>query len=204
VGDTYHAIGVSTVAKILLVYGTAYGQTERIARRIGSGLERLGHSASLLKGDQLPTDLSLEQYGALVIAGSIIRGKYQQYIRDFIRRYTSELNRSLSAFVAVSGTAASSPREAREHAAAFLTPTGWHPTLVEVFGGAVAYTQYGYLLRWIMKIISRRKGGPTDTSQDYEMTDWEAVDRFAEQLAETLSNKPRPRQGAQSAVSGSR
>lgn len=28
--------------------------------------------------------------------------------------------------------------------------------------------------------------GPTDTSRDHDMTDWEAVDRFAKRLAETL------------------
>jgi menaquinone-dependent protoporphyrinogen oxidase len=37
-----------------------------------------------------------------------------------------------------------------------------------------------------MKTITRRRGGPTDTSQDYEYTDWDAVDRFAEDLAEAL------------------
>jgi menaquinone-dependent protoporphyrinogen IX oxidase len=29
-----------------------------------------------------------------------------------------------------------------------------------------------------MKTISRRAGGPTDTSRDYEFTDWVALDQF--------------------------
>lgn len=67
------------MAKVLLVYGTAYGQTERIARRLAGGLEGLGHAVSIWKGDELAADLSLVQYEAFVIAASVIRGKHQQY-----------------------------------------------------------------------------------------------------------------------------
>lgn len=51
----------------------------------------------------------------------------------------------------------------------------------------MAYTKYGFVLRWITKIISRRRGGPTDTTRDHDMTDWEAVDQFAKRLAEALT-----------------
>jgi menaquinone-dependent protoporphyrinogen oxidase len=37
-----------------------------------------------------------------------------------------------------------------------------------------------------MKRIARKEGGPTDTSRDYEYTDWEAVDRFADAFAAKL------------------
>jgi menaquinone-dependent protoporphyrinogen oxidase len=50
----------------------------------------------------------------------------------------------------------------------------------------MAYTQYGPVLRWIAKFVSKRRGGPTDTSQDHEFTDWKAVDRFAERLAKAM------------------
>jgi flavodoxin len=39
------------MAKVLVVYGTAYGQTERIARRILGELERQGHTVSSLQRD---------------------------------------------------------------------------------------------------------------------------------------------------------
>jgi menaquinone-dependent protoporphyrinogen oxidase len=34
-----------------------------------------------------------------------------------------------------------------------------------------------------MKRIARKAGAPTDTSRDYEFTNWQALDRFVEQLA---------------------
>jgi menaquinone-dependent protoporphyrinogen oxidase len=33
-----------------------------------------------------------------------------------------------------------------------------------------------------MRRISAKEGGDTDTSRDYEYTDWAAVDRFAREL----------------------
>ena len=38
----------------------------------------------------------------------------------------------------------------------------------------------------LLKRISRRAGGPTDTSRDYEMTDWNQVVRFAAEFAASL------------------
>ena len=57
------------------------------------------------------------------------------------------------------------------------------------FSGALRYPRYGPVTRWIMKLISRRSGGPTDTSQEYEFTDWQAVDRFGEDLARALADE---------------
>jgi menaquinone-dependent protoporphyrinogen oxidase len=178
------------MAKILVVYGTAYGQTERIARRIVDQLTAHGHGVCMYKGDSLPANLPLEKYDAFVVAASIIRGRHQGYISDFVRRYGSRLGAVPSAFVSVSGSAKDSPQEARQYAESFLRQGEWRPIFVQTFAGAVAYTQYGLFLRWIMKRISRRKGGPTDTTRDHDFTDWAAVDRFAERLAEAVPPAP--------------
>ena len=81
------------MAQVLIVYGTAYGQAERIARRILGDLERQGHTVSTFKGDELPADLWLGKYQAFVIAASVIRNQHQRYIRDFVRYHAAQLNR---------------------------------------------------------------------------------------------------------------
>ena len=48
-----------------------------------------------------------------------------------------------------------------------------------MFGGALAYSRYGRFTRWIIRRIARSKNLGTDTSRDYEYTDWRAVDAFA-------------------------
>lgn len=186
------------MANILAVYGTAHGHTERIARRIAGGLRDHGEVVTLARGDHVPSSLALEQYDAYIIAASVIGGRHQRYIERFVRRHVRRLNVAPSAFVSVCGAAAGvSPAdqaEARRYVERFLRRTGWTPQVTQAFGGCLAYTQYGWVTRWVMKRIAQRRGRPTDTSRDHDLTDWQAVDRFTEQLVErlVLSRATRP------------
>jgi menaquinone-dependent protoporphyrinogen oxidase len=51
----------------------------------------------------------------------------------------------------------------------------------------MAFTKYNPLMRWVLKQISKRAGGPTDTSRDHELTDWQQVEQFAEAFLTKLS-----------------
>ena len=53
--------------------------------------------------------------------------------------------------------------------------------------GRLAYTQYGFLTRFIMKWIARRQGGPTDTTRDYEFTNWDNVTRLADTVVRMVA-----------------
>jgi len=179
------------MSKILIVYGSAYGQTERIAQRLAQGLTQAGHRVTTCKGDDLREELSPASYDGFVIAASVLYGRHQRYVEAFVRRHVDLLNAAPSAFVSVCGAAAGSapegPRLAQGYADKFLRETGWHAQTTRWFAGALPYTRYGLLTRWMMKMISRRTGRPTDTSRDYDFTDWDEVDRFAQELAETLA-----------------
>jgi menaquinone-dependent protoporphyrinogen oxidase len=76
--------------------------------------------------------------------------------------------------------------EARRIARSFVEEAGFLPRRVVCFPGRLAYTHYGFLVRFIMKRIARREGGPTDTSRDHELTDWSEVARFASDFADSL------------------
>ena len=189
--------------RMLVVYGTTYGQTERIVRRLASALTDRGWEVSVQKGDALPPGLAPDRYDACLVAASIIAGRHQRYVKRFVLRHVTSLNNMGSAFVSVSG-AAGDPRlerqaEAQKYVSEFLAETGWRPRWQVAVGGAMAYTKYGFLLRWLTQWISRRNGGPTDTSRDHELTDWAAVDRFALLLADSYEHAERWRAaGAQS------
>jgi menaquinone-dependent protoporphyrinogen oxidase len=60
----------------------------------------------------------------------------------------------------------------------FCTQTGWRPTVAKAVAGALLYTHYNWLVRLMMKQIVRRAGGDTDTSRDYEYTDWADLRSF--------------------------
>ena len=74
----------------------------------------------------------------------------------------------------------------------FEQETGWHPDKVAMFGGALLYTQYGFIKRHMMKKIAGDKPGDlgTDTSRDYVYTEWDGVKRFAEHVATDLDAAP--------------
>jgi menaquinone-dependent protoporphyrinogen oxidase len=174
------------MSKILVVYGTSYGQTRRIAQRIAERLVSHGLSLTVRQGDELTGREPLDEYDGFVVGASVIGGKHQPYIGAFIRRNATRLNSVPSAFFSVSGSAASPLSEKRaavkKLVEEFLTATSWRPVQVATFGGMMAYTQYGFILRWFTKLVAMRSGGPTDTSRDHDFTDWAEVDRFAEKL----------------------
>jgi menaquinone-dependent protoporphyrinogen oxidase len=180
--------------KILAVYGSEYGQAEAVIRRIGSVLESDGHVVAIHRAGVLPTGTLLTDFDAVPVGASIIMGRYQRYVRDFVRRNLDVLSRQPTAFVSVNGSSPEAMPEwraaARGYVAKFLGETNWSPRWTATFSGALRYTRYGAVTRWIMKRISARAGGPTDTTRDHEYTDWAAVDRFAAELSHALSQEP--------------
>jgi menaquinone-dependent protoporphyrinogen oxidase len=175
------------MSRILVVYGSTYGQAERVAHRIAAVLSGAGHVVDINKADLLPASLQLAAYDGFVVATSVLMGHHQKYVRDFVRRNATLLNEVPSAFVSVCGAGRSDPRQAQSYIDTLLRETGWRPTATTSFTGAVAYTRYGWWFRWYLKLISRWKGLPTDTSRDWDFTEWDEVDRFAAELAVTLA-----------------
>ena len=180
--------------KILAVYGSNYGQTRAVLQRVAAALESHGHSVATFKGDALPADLVVEDYAAAVLAGSVHMGKYRPYMLDFVRRHTAALRDRPTAFISVNGTRPESEPEWRDEANAyvrqFVEQTGLEPRWTASFAGKLQYKSYGFITRFIMKRIAGSRGGPTDTSRDYEFTDWDAVDRFGGELADGLGGGP--------------
>ena len=66
---------------------------------------------------------------------------------------------------------------------AFYKATGWHPRYVKAVAGALPYTQFNVLVRFLMKGIARRAGGDADTSRDFVYTNWSDLDRFVDEFA---------------------
>lgn len=176
--------------RIAIIYGTRYGQTMKIAERMQEVLTAAGHAVPIACADTVLQDFSLSSFDGVIIGGSVIAGRHQRYLERFVRAHRDELNRMPSAFLSVSASAAGSTE--RDHANArrvldeFLTKTGWHPRTVAAIAGAMAFTKYGVFTRMILKMISRRASGPTDTSRDHEMTDWNQVAQFATEFAASL------------------
>jgi menaquinone-dependent protoporphyrinogen oxidase len=184
-------INRSFICEVPVFFATGEGQTRRIAKRIASVLHDLGFDSCAI--DMAGPDASGIDWsyvrGALVGA-SLHAGKHQKAAQRFVRSHAAHLTCVPSAFFSVSLSAASknaSEVEAAENIArAFPAACGWTPMRIDSVAGRLAYREYGFLIRLVMKRIARKEGAPTDTSRDYELTNWEEVDKLARDMARRI------------------
>lgn len=187
------AVGIDMATDISLCavpvfFATGEGQTRRIADRVTSilrqeGLDSRPYDMSSLAG----ATLDWSGMRAAVVGASIHVGRHQKAAHAFVSANAGHLNAVPSTFFSVSLAAASQNRaevlKAQELAEGFPTACRWHPQAVVSLAGRLAYTQYGFITRLLMKRIARKEGAPTDTTRDYEFTSWERVDTLARELA---------------------
>jgi menaquinone-dependent protoporphyrinogen oxidase len=181
---------------LLIIYATREGQTRHIAEHLGKLPQLQNRTCEVIDAAQLPDDFSLDTYSAVVVCASLHLGQYEPEIVKFVRDNCSKLqSMPLTCFVSVSLAEASveNAQAPAEHRAAsqaqlkrttdkFLHATGWQPTYVKSVAGALRYSQYGLVTRFVMKRIARREFMSTDTSHDYEFTDWNDLDRFFQEV----------------------
>ncbi|WP_074795150.1 flavodoxin domain-containing protein [Haloferax larsenii] len=171
----------------LVAYGTKEGQTEKIAERIVAVLDGRGHEATAVSVADVPADLSVEDFDAVLVGSSIHMGKHGKKILRFVREHREAIETRPNAFFQVSLSSAFPSDESDAHVAEyieeFVEKTGWEPDRIGAFGGALRYSKYGFFTRMVMKRITRETIGETDTSQDYEYTDWDEVEAFAADFA---------------------
>src|SRR5215211_36564 len=125
--------------RILIPYGTTEGLTAQISEYVADVVRGQGHEADAvdLKGS---VDPEPDGYDAVIVGASIHMGKHEDYVLDFVRKNRDELGRLPSAFFSVSMAAHDNMGEAAGYIEEFVRETGWHPSKVGLFGGALLYT----------------------------------------------------------------
>jgi len=178
---------------ILILYGTIEGQTAKVAERVADILRSKGQQVTILCGEHLPAGFETNNFNAAIIGGPIHMGDYPAYLKKFVTTHSNWLNNVPSALftvcMAIHSQREKSTKEAKRFGKDFVAQAGWQPKLNETFAGAVKYTQYNFITRFIMKLISKREGSSTDTSRDHEYTDWEAVVRFSEKFLVEITER---------------
>ena len=185
--------------RVLVAYATREGQTRKIAERVAATLRARAVDVDVVDVRAPPPSLDLACYAHVVLAASLHIGKHEREMVDFVRTHRAALDAASTSLLSVSMSEAgaedpSRTLEQRKQAMAnvkqtidrFLEETGLHPGRVMPVAGALKYLEYGWLVRFVMKRISDAEGGPTDTSRDYEMTDWVSLERFAEEVAASV------------------
>ena len=176
--------------QILIVYGTTDGQTRKIAHVLAEDLRAQLCSVDLLDAEGSLRRLSPEGYDAVIVAASVHVGAYQKSVARWVRAHAAVLNVMPTAFLSVCLAVLEQRPEPRQEVARimqrFFTRCGWWPAATRLVAGAVLYTQYPWLKKWMMKRIVGKAGGGTDTTRDYEYTDWNDLRRFANEFVGQL------------------
>jgi menaquinone-dependent protoporphyrinogen oxidase len=176
------------MCELPVFYATTEGQTRRIAERLAGRLRDHGFEARAIEIGSAECDvLEWSRIAGVAICASLHRQTHQAKAVSFARAHATDLARLPSLFVSVSLSIASKNRAeveaARQCADQFATATGWRPSRMACVAGRLAYTQYGWLTRRMMRSIARKEGASTDTTTDHEYTDWTQVRDLADAFA---------------------
>jgi menaquinone-dependent protoporphyrinogen oxidase len=181
------------MAGILVLYGTSTGQTARIADRLARRIRDQGHLAECLDIRHLPRGFKPDVYEGILLGAPVRMMKFPRPVIRFVKRWRETLAERHAGFFAVCLAVADkrpeSQQQVREWVGSFLKETGWEPAAQAVFAGALLYTKYGFITRAIMKKIAASEGRSTDTSRDHEYTDWEQVEKFADEYLSVLESQ---------------
>lgn len=176
--------------KALILYSSRDGQTRAIASYIANKLQ------DTLNCDvinlQQADDVDLKQYQLIVIGASVRYGHFHPSLMKFVKCHTERLDQIPSAFFAVNLTARKPEKRSPQtnaYTRKFLLSSPWQPKQCAVFAGALRYPRYRWFDRIMIRFIMKMTGGETDTSKEVEYTDWQQVDRFAQEISRAQGEK---------------
>ena len=183
------------MATVLVVYSTHDGQTRKVAERIATVLRDRRHVVELLDASRLPRGLDLDRFQAVFVGSPVHARGYLRPLVRFVEEYRPALDRLPTLFFSVGLAILSKTSDGRaqtmEIVDRFVADTGWRPRRIELVAGALPYTRYNFLIRFVMRRIVKSEGGDADTSRDYEYTDWNAVDRFSVEFVDEITGTTR-------------
>lgn len=184
---------------VAVLYATREGHTRRVAERVARDLQARGLAAECKNLREDAAAIDPNNYCAVVLAASVHQGKHEREMVKFVKKHRAGLEKLPAAFLSVtlSEAGAEMPDTTPEKRARYLADvrkvidqffesTGWRPERVKPVAGALLYSKYNPLVRFVMKRIAKEAGAATDTSRDYEYTDWVGLDRFVDELADDL------------------
>lgn len=171
---------------ILVAYATTEGQTGKIAAFIAERLRIRGHRVDVVDTATPAAAQVVPMYQAAFLGGSLHQQRHQDSLRHFIEGNRAWLGAMPSAFFSVSLAAAledmDSRLETQRLLQQFLAECGLRPITTRCVPGALKYTHYDYFKRLVMRHIAKEQGRPTDTTRDYEYTNWVDVEAFVDEF----------------------
>jgi menaquinone-dependent protoporphyrinogen oxidase len=179
-----------------ILFATREGHTRKIVRHVADRLMTMGFEVELWNVKNRVPAPQLFNYDAVILAASVHGGKHEREMVKFVKKHRDELIAKPAAFLSVSLTEAGvelpdttptkralSSAGVQQVLTRFFRETKWYPQRFKAVAGALLYTRYNFLTRFVMKQIAKESGGSTDTTKDHEYTDWADLDRFVDNFS---------------------
>ena len=186
-----HTLAEPVRCEVPVLFASTEGQTALIAIRLAAVLHEHGlDSRAIDVSTPAAEAIDWSHVLGALVGASLHMGRHQKSAAHFVHTHAPHLNAVPSAFFSVSLAAASkNPGEvadAERIARAFPAEHGWMPLHVASIAGRLAYREYNVLIRFVMKRIAKKEGGPIDTSRDHDLTDWDQVDQLGREMAQAI------------------
>lgn len=174
--------------KLLIVYATTEGQTEKVCSFFKEKGEAEGHEVKLVNAADNPSEP--EGFDRVIVAASMHNRSFQNEVSTYVEAHHESLNAIPSAFVTVSLAATEKASKwfgegFKKSVAEVLQNWKWQPAMVLHLAGALKYLEYDWLRKFALRLAARSMGLPTNTKKDHEFTDWQEAEQFLHQFLET-------------------
>lgn len=187
-GDVFASQNES-MQSALIIFATKEGQTQKVARRILEHFENAGITGHLVNAADSAAvkQINLGAYDLLVFGASMHAGGLEREIVQFINANAKQIESQARSFFLVLLSAATREPKLKSESLVDARQKMNRQLKVkfddtEMIAGALAYSKYSLPMKWLMRRIASKAGEDTDTSRDYEYTDWTQVERYAERL----------------------
>lgn len=179
--------------RLLIGYCSTEGQTRKIAQYAAEYLREHHHEAQVVDCCKLQTDFDIYPFDAAIIAASVHQAQHQADMVEFVVKHKKWLEDKPAAFISVSLSEVyeEDRAEAGLYIEQFLAETSWNPRETLSLAGALQYQEYDFMRRWMMRFMASTKGAPTDTSKNYEYTDWKQLEIFIDGFVQAADEQPR-------------
>jgi len=173
---------------ISILYASQDGQTQRIAQTLSDELHNMqchNDLKNLCTG--LPEAENVKNADIIVLAAAIRYGHPLPAAEAFLKTYAHEVKNKPLVLLSINLTArklGKTTPEGSVYLRKWIKRHKLSPSLAASIAGKLDYQRYGKFDRFMIRLIMKMTGGPTDPKACVEFTDWNQVSTIAKQIAE--------------------
>ncbi|MCW4001085.1 MAG: nitric oxide synthase [Candidatus Bathyarchaeota archaeon] len=177
--------------KALVIYGTRWGGTVKVAQAIGAALSDEGIPAEIVDAKDAPSDIG--GYDLIVVGSGMRADKWTKESIEFLSKNKQTLQTKKTALFVSCQMADRKDQKREEAKCQYLQKTadehGLQPLALGYFGGYLDFSHSHGLVVDIMVRVNRkslRRNG-LDTTRIHDTRDWAGIEVWARSLAKAVN-----------------